>query len=387
MRSEQYRELESSRVQHFQVWRRQRLSRKICKTRCSEYWPQHFHLRHNQIARPRWDPAMTEPDAEPSTSSAADNKFDLGNGVIGDSARNGTAQSKNLPESNEPDTSASNGQRRDTSSKSPQRSLSSHEIKSEPAAKRTRRGGDADSAGRGRRLFGLLNQTLSKAKEDNVRRTSGEAGRRRAEVEARLQQRVKHDSAKMQKSKELTTQLETQLNEAFSLAIEIQSMEMAVRLRKAQKRRLGSFLVTPSDLAVYDGEPGESSNRGWDSSLPPSVDGRVLAPAIASVIAPVGREHSSSMQAPDAHPVYFLPAKMLATQDDQLDDQEDSVDEAIFAADDAWTKRREGMQERLGDLQAAIRRIRDEIDVLEGRNSNEQAKARDKSPERDSEMQ
>ena len=41
-------------------------------------------------------------------------------------------------------------------------------------AKRPRRT-DADLAQRGKRMFGLLNSTLSKAKEDNARRSSGEA--------------------------------------------------------------------------------------------------------------------------------------------------------------------------------------------------------------------
>lgn len=42
------------------------------------------------------------------------------------------------------------------------------------SAKRPRKA-DVDMAARGRRMFGLLNSTLSKAKEDNARRSSGEA--------------------------------------------------------------------------------------------------------------------------------------------------------------------------------------------------------------------
>jgi len=41
-------------------------------------------------------------------------------------------------------------------------------------AKRPRKP-DVDMAARGRRMFGLLNSTLSKVKEDNARRSSGEA--------------------------------------------------------------------------------------------------------------------------------------------------------------------------------------------------------------------
>lgn len=41
-------------------------------------------------------------------------------------------------------------------------------------AKRPRRA-DIDLASRGRRMFGLLNSTLSKAKEDNAKRNTGEA--------------------------------------------------------------------------------------------------------------------------------------------------------------------------------------------------------------------
>lgn len=187
-----------------------------------------------------------------------------------------------------------------------------------------------------------------------MRRTSGEAGRKRAEIEARLQQKIKQDEGKMREQRELTRRLEGQLADAYALALEIQSTDMAIRLRKAQKRRLGSFLVTPSELADFDG--GDPNMRDQ------TIDRKTLAPAIATVLAPIGRSHPPSLQQrPDAHPVYYLPKKMLPSQDDQLDDQEDAVDEAIDAADIAWEERKAGMRARLDEIRSAVVQTRDDI--------------------------
>ncbi|MCO5588290.1 hypothetical protein L7F22_042245 [Adiantum nelumboides] len=103
-------------------------------------------------------------------------------------------------------------------------------------ARRTRRL-DLDTSKRGNRMFGLLNSTLTKAKEDNEKRNKGEAGRKRAEVEARLQQKLQDEK----RSEELSKRLKPLVRQLYDIAIEIESKESAIRLRKAQKRRLASF--------------------------------------------------------------------------------------------------------------------------------------------------
>lgn len=122
-----------------------------------------------------------------------------------------------------------------------------------------------------------------------------------------------------------------------------------IRVRRAQKRRLASFLVTPSRRSQTDSEQARRV----------AVDGRVIAADVASCLAPVPPHH-----APD-YPVYYLPKRMLPKQDDTLDDQEDRVDDAIDEADQAWEKKKEGMQQDLAHIKGIIKGIRDEMMQLE----------------------
>jgi hypothetical protein len=124
--------------------------------------------------------------------------------------------------------------------------------------------------------------------------------------------------------------------------MDIHSTDSMVRLRKAQKRRLASFLVTPSESAKYDAEQAREL----------AADGKVVAGDVASCIAPL-----PVRPVPDV-PVYFLPKRMLPKQENKLDDQEDWTDEDIEAADQAWEKHREVMQDDLARVKAVIEGIR-----------------------------
>ncbi|UZJ53257.1 hypothetical protein CBS101457_002577 [Exobasidium rhododendri] len=204
---------------------------------------------------------------------------------------------------------------------------------------------DADLASRGKRMFGLLNSTLSKAKEDNAKRSTGEAARKRAEIESRLQEKLKAEDETIKHSAELADELKSQLTQAYSVAMDIYSHDAMVRIRKSHKRRLASFMITPSKYSRLDGESAEKM----------SLDGKVIATDVASCLAPL---HMRT--APDP-PVYFLPKRMLEKQDDTLDDQEDRVDDAIEKADIEWEKQKTSLQEDLDRIKANIKRIRKEL--------------------------
>lgn len=219
-------------------------------------------------------------------------------------------------------------------------------------ARRTRRL-DIDPSKRGNRMFGLLNSTLTKAKEDNEKR--GEAARKRAEIEARLQQKLHDESVRQKQMEDLSKKLKPLLRQLYEIIIEIESKESAIRLRKAQKRRLASFLITTSELSTYDGKIAKVS----------SVDGKVLAPDVTLTLAPIGPRHPQSVMRPDSHPIYFLPKKNLSTQDDRLDEQEDRVDDEIDEADKAWQDEKAHLEDRMSDLKDVILGIKSEMDKIE----------------------
>lgn len=163
----------------------------------------------------------------------------------------------------------------------------------------------------------------------------------------------------------------------------MQSTEAVIRLRKSQKRRLGSFLITPSELSNYDGHIGESQ----------TVDGRVLAPDIASVLAPIGRDHPFEVKRPDSHPIYYLPKKVLSIQDDKLDDQEDRVDDAIDKADKAWSESKLELRKRfdalMGDIDESCKemaRLENKSGHSNGQRRQEDDEMKDATPDKDHDL-
>jgi gas vesicle protein len=169
--------------------------------------------------------------------------------------------------------------------------------------------------------------------------------RKRAEVEARLQEKLKAEDQLLKRTSTLAEDLKTQLNLAYKISMEIHSTDSMVRLRKAQKRRLASFLVTPSESANYD--------AGQARKL--AADERVVAGDVASCIAPLPLRPKSDI------PVYFLPKKMLPKQENRLDDQEDRTDAAIEAADQAREERRATMQDDLAQIKDKIKKIQQKM--------------------------
>ena len=240
------------------------------------------------------------------------------------------------------------------------RSDPSSSSQGQQTARRTRRL-DLDSSKRGNRMFGLLNSTLTKAKEDNEKRNKGEAARKRAEIEARLQQKLQVEPIRQRQLEDLMKRLRQLIRQLYEIAIDIETKESAIRLRKAQKRRLASFLITTSELSTYDGKIAEEM----------SIDGRVLAPNVALTLAPIGPRHPQSVMRPDSHPIYFLPKKNLTTQDDRLDEQEDRVDDEIDEADKAWRIEKANLQDKMNSLKEEILDIKSEIVRVEaGEESN-----------------
>ncbi|SPO37292.1 uncharacterized protein PSFLO_02765 [Pseudozyma flocculosa] len=245
----------------------------------------------------------------------------------------------------------------------------------DPARKRARRE-DPDAKTRGARMFGLLNSTLTKFKTDAERQKTGTAAQRRASLEARLQEKLRRESHEITVKQRLETELRAYVGEAKRLAETIALREAEHRTRRAQKRRMASFLWTPglveSDVPRYRRRGSVSSSSAAAAAAVASVgparrdrgakqqdEGAPdrIAPHIPSTLPPISR---SANQGGD-YPLYFLPYKLLPSQDDVLDEQEEKVDDEIDKADDAWDRERDRLEDRLRAVKDKMARKRKEI--------------------------
>ncbi|KDN46966.1 hypothetical protein K437DRAFT_255984 [Tilletiaria anomala UBC 951] len=251
-------------------------------------------------------------------------------------------------------------------------------------------------------MMSLLQSTLSKARTEAETASRDKGAKQRASLEARLATKLARENEQMRSASEEKSQLRA----LFRVAEDIAAGEAEHRSLRAQKRRLASFLVTKNPAAAATDSSGKRgpgpragggrSQRGADvraagwgrvgggitsspprratahclpndipkgagssisadvpSSLPPEAitQPQSYSSTIASTSSALPRpgsmahnEHHSTYQ------VYYLPKKLLAWQEDALDDQEDAVDDAIEDADDAWAARRKKLEEELKQL-------------------------------------
>ncbi|CEH11960.1 Pinin/SDK/MemA protein [Ceraceosorus bombacis] len=134
---------------------------------------------------------------------------------------------------------------------SPTRERENKESAVAPATKderRVRPRMDNELAKRGKRMFGMLNSTLGKAKEENERMASGEGAKRRAELASRLANKRAANERLVECARRLS-QLESQI---ILQASKISSSESAFNALRSSKHRLASFLVTPVGNRLRD---------------------------------------------------------------------------------------------------------------------------------------
>lgn len=205
-----------------------------------------------------------------------------------------------------------------------------------PPSKRSRPPSDPTTKRRGQRLFGLLNSTLTQFKAESESTRSTTAAQRRAEIEARLANKLKQTDSILS----ATERKKSLVWEARTLAEEIATGDAQRKTLRGMKRRMASFLFTPST-------PSNSRTRrggGEDARLAPEIP-------ISTSARDVRRGDR------EGHALYFLPGKTLPEQEDKLNEQEDDVDEKIDRFDDGWDARRSELMGRLEDVNERIKKI------------------------------
>ncbi|KAL9937120.1 hypothetical protein V8E36_004355 [Tilletia maclaganii] len=214
----------------------------------------------------------------------------------------------------------------------------------EPAAKRPRR--DAEARNRGRRLFGLVTSTLKKNANENEKLKTGEAGKRRSEIEERQKLKLQQQADQLRSKAVQAREEKMDLAELMRLNNAIALGEADFRVRKAQKRRLASFLCVKTD--VRDSTLFGGRSRGYQEPLSTADYATELPFALEPL-----REGA-------LYPTYYLPAKLLSSQEDELDEQEDRVDRLIDDAETEWRERRANLEKWAKEIRDRIRSRRQE---------------------------
>ncbi|CAO1627040.1 unnamed protein product [Sympodiomycopsis kandeliae] len=217
---------------------------------------------------------------------------------------------------------------------------SSSSSRSRPEPTKRPRKDFPDAASRGRRMFGILNATLGKAKSESE--ATREQAARRAEIEKRQKERLKARQEEQDRLATLKKASQIHSSREIELCQELLAGEASHRSIRASKRRLASFLVTSN---------GMSSTAREDRRYAPVASSHHIAPNVPSSLPPLPPRSQNE------YPIYFLPRKLTLKQEDKLDDQEDQVDEEIEKAEKDWEMRRDELRKELEAVRGELERL------------------------------
>ncbi|ORY90152.1 hypothetical protein BCR35DRAFT_299707 [Leucosporidium creatinivorum] len=212
-----------------------------------------------------------------------------------------------------------------------------------------------ESKKRGRRMFGLLQSTLKQAKTagENV---SGAAQKRR-ELEERLANKLKDEKEEMERKGRSEREMKELKLQVVKKEEEIGRTEAIYRVRHTTKLQLANFLCTSFTMPPP----------------PPSTDG------ISVPFAP--RLPHGQRVAPGApKPIYYRPYRLLAAQEDQIEDQIAAVKKAIRKEEEDW-KAAKG--EKFDELDLAKRKRDEQVEEVERAEREERQKRRREAEERE----
>ncbi|WFD44307.1 hypothetical protein MPSI1_002974 [Malassezia psittaci] len=186
---------------------------------------------------------------------------------------------------------------------------------------------------RGKRLLGLLNNTLAQPCDfrKRLRMQGPSPSPNHSQQEAPSgdleTERAAHNAER--------AAIRTDLERVRELAEQLAACETAYRTARSQKRRLSSYLVTHVASKPTKRQPAEPmeaavTSLGRDSDVPVVVEGA------------------------KACDVYYLPRKLLPSQEDTLDAQEEAADDAIDRADDEYDQQRAKMEQELFECKSRL---------------------------------
>ncbi|VDC05676.1 unnamed protein product [Peniophora sp. CBMAI 1063] len=167
---------------------------------------------------------------------------------------------------------------------------------------------------RGKSMFGLVLGTLNKAKDEDKARSASDAARKRQEIDARLQKKLRRETESVRRAEEAKKERVG----ASRKEEELQLKDSIAKLKRARRPLLANFLSTADDI------PG--------AGRAPAVFPPRAAPA----------------------PIFYLPAVLLPSQQEFLDKRKEEEATAAEVEWSAWKEERaQGVQE-IATLRAKV---------------------------------
>ncbi|KAI0333211.1 hypothetical protein GY45DRAFT_1272338 [Cubamyces sp. BRFM 1775] len=202
---------------------------------------------------------------------------------------------------------------------------------------------------RGKTMFGLVLGTLAKAKNEDQERNASEAAKKRQLIEQRLQDKLRKETDSVRRAEEVKKDKTT----ANRKEEELQLKDSTHKLRRTRLPLLSNFLLTSDVIPPADSEGPTSTNP----------------------LAPPPRTRPP--------PLYYLPAKLLPSQEAFLRRRKAEVKEA---AEQEWEKFKEERAAGIEEINRLRQRVAEEQSRTQNAEGAEKTESAEASPEKDVKM-
>ncbi|GAA5857583.1 hypothetical protein JCM9279_005568 [Rhodotorula babjevae] len=216
-----------------------------------------------------------------------------------------------------------------------------------------------ESRQRGARMFGVMMGTLQRAKREVKQVEQTDAGRKRAELQGRLREKLDAERREAMDKAQRDREAKDLKVEILRREEELAHADSIFRTRQSAKLTSARFLCTTF------------------TPPPPPPSSSDLLPPLSNPRLP----HALKVSDPRApRPIYYLPYRLLPSQEDRLDDQLDAVRKARDAEQEAFDAAR---RDKVRELDDARRRKAERDDEIERAERDERQKRRREAEERE----
>ncbi|GAA5845678.1 hypothetical protein JCM11251_003927 [Rhodosporidiobolus azoricus] len=225
----------------------------------------------------------------------------------------------------------------------------------------------AESKARGNRMFGVMLGTLKRAKAQVSTVNKTDAGRKRAEVDEKLQEKLGKERREAMEKEGREREIKDLKWEVQRREEEIASADAIYRTRHNAKLDLAGFLCTTFTLPPSSTKPSVSST---DPSNPHSSTSLSIPPAFLPNL-----PHAMTLQNPSsssnpstssaARPIYYLPRRLLPSQEDRIESQIDAVKSAMRKEREAWEEEKREKREEMGKKRERLEELQGQVERRE----------------------
>ncbi|KPV77960.1 uncharacterized protein RHOBADRAFT_50483 [Rhodotorula graminis WP1] len=201
-----------------------------------------------------------------------------------------------------------------------------------------------ESRRRGARMFGVMMGTLQRAKREVNQVEQTDAGRKRAQLQGRLRDKLDAERREAMDKEHREREAKDLKLDILRREQELAHADSIFRTRQAAKLSSARFLCT-----TFTPPPPPPSSSSSSDLVPPPSNPRL--------------PHALKVSDPRApRPIYYLPYRLLPSQEDRLDDQLDAVRKARDQEQDAYDAARRDKVRELDDVRRRRQERDDEIE-------------------------